>query len=487
MKRKYLVPTVMIICAVFVGCQATPGDPVVIQKDMQQMIEKAAESQEATERSLREQSGAPETYSDSFTGVDGKLVINADAAVSVPDAGAIPIYRVRSAGFSEEFADSVYQRLCGGTKMYASSESFTKDAIAEEVLEQKLASEDMDGEAKSATEAYIKMLEESYQTAPETMGTQVPSVSFQTKQEYGAPYTVFEVRENEAGQGGKYFLVRNDTQYATEGMQAVDGETVAPRSNAQLKFYDADMGLTEPYEIREVMNEEKADGLETTPVQAQDIVRDLLEDTGAGNMEIYSVCLVADAPENSGTAEKYGYNIRLRRTVDGVCVSRPGYSTYVDDPSYGFEWHYETLNIGINDEGVYAFEWNAPLEAGEVIVDKTTLKPFDEIMDIFQSMMCIVNEPDVHIADRYKTIEFDITDITLSLQRVTEQNSITSGLLVPAWNFYGDKIFTEQDGTTHTLSSAKFELPGDAVEDIHYPFLSINAVDGSVIDCKKGY
>lgn len=122
----------------------------------------------------------------------------------------------------------------------------------------------------------------------------------------------------------------------------------------------------------------------------------------------------------------------------------------------------------------------------EIVVAETTLKPFTGIMDVFKNMMCIVNEPEAQIAERYQSIEFVITGITLSLQRISEQNSVTSGLLVPVWNFYGDKVFTRQDGTSYTLSeAAKSETP-DA-EFFYYPFLSINAIDGSIIDPEKGY
>ena len=242
------------------------------------------------------------------------------------------------------------------------------------------------------------------------------------------------------------------------------------------------------YEVGEVSGEEKVEGLETTPIQAQKTVEELLDKIGVEDMEIYSICLIADAPESCGTATRYGYKVKLRRSVNGICVNSPEYSTYVDEPSYGFEWRYETFTIGINDEGIYSFDWTAPIEVPEVVVADTMLKPFDEIIDVFQNMMCIVNEPDVHIADRYSSIEFGITHIALSLQRISEQNSVTSGLLVPVWNFYGDKSFTEQDGTTYTLSQqARDEMPGDMIEGIYYPFLSINAVDGSIIDTSKGY
>ena len=495
MKKAWLLVLILAFTIVSIAaCQTTPDDPVVIQKDLEQMIEKAqatGETPGTQKDTLLEQLAVAERSSDLFTGSDGKLIINVDACVSVTDTNAMSIYRVHSAGFSDQLANRVYQLLCGDTDMYAASESFTKDAIAEEILEQqqKRASGDLDDEARSATEAYIKQLEESYQTAPNTMGTPITSVAFQTKQEYGTSYTVFEVRENEAGEGGKTFSVKNDADYQIEEIQTIDGETVAPRSNAYIRYSDSDLRPGEMmYYAGEVLGEEKIDELETTPIEAQAMAEDILDKIGVDDMEVYSICLMADAPESSGAATRYSYKVKLRRTVDGSCVNSPDYSTYVGDPSYGFEWLYETFYVGICDDGIYYFEWKAPLEVSEIVAMDTTLKPFDEIMDVFRNMMCIVNEPEAQIADRYISIEFDITKITLSLQRISEQNSVTSGLLVPVWNFYGDKIITKQDGTFYTLSERAKEDPEDVVnEKTDYPFLSINAVDGSIIDTSKGY
>lgn len=483
--------TIVLILGIILSlnaCQSTPEDDIVVQKDQERMIEAAnSDNGNSEATTLLEKVDAPETYKNSFTGADGKLIVNVDATVSVPDTDAIPICRVYSSGFSEELADKVYQLLCGGTKMYASSESYTKDAIMEEILaqKQKLASDDLDEESRSNVEDYIKVLEADYQTAPETMGTPITSVTFETKQEYGASYTAFQVRENESGNGGKSFGVRNDTQYKTEEIQTIDGETVAPRSNAHLTYADSDICLQEPYEVREVMGEEKIDEIETTPIEAQAIAQDLLDKIGVDYMEIYSIYLGKKNSKSGNSSKKYGYNVKLRRKVDGICVNSPAYSTYVDDPTYGFEWHYETLNIGISDDGIVSLDWEAPLEVSDVVVADTTLKSFSEIMDVFKSMMCIVNDPPAQNAEEYNSIEFDISNITLSLQRISEQNSVTSGLLIPVWNFYGDEIFTEQDGTSYSRSEmAKAEGVGD---EIHYPYLSINAVDGSIIDMSKGY
>ena len=74
-----------------------------------------------------------------------------------------------------------------------------------------------------------------------------------------------------------------------------------------------------------------------------------------------------------------------------------------------------------------------------------------------------------------ESIAIAIDRVELSLQRIAEQDNFSAGLLVPVWNFYGTCSETaggRHDRYTNTNRGS---------------FLSINAVDGSVIDLNKGY
>jgi hypothetical protein len=88
--------------------------------------------------------------------------------------------------------------------------------------------------------------------------------------------------------------------------------------------------------------------------------------------------------------------------------------------------------------------------------------------------------------DKQARMDINVEDIQLCLLRVREQNADqTSGLLVPAWVFYGHNV-TMMDGS----NEISFDKDGDG--SIPWPeapriLLAINAVDGSVIDMAKGY
>lgn len=114
--------------------------------------------------------------------------------------------------------------------------------------------------------------------------------------------------------------------------------------------------------------------------------------------------------------------------------------------------------------------WTCPIEVIETVSEDARLKPFSEIRGIFESMMLVKYEAQAENS----AYDFDINRVTLSLHRIVEKNSNESGLLVPAWNYYGKLTI-------------KTDPPDGSSEDIGQSFLTVNAIDGSIIDIYKGY
>ena len=79
-------------CMLLSGCEKTPEETIVREKGADSV--KQYESRENTESSLAEILGAPEHYKNETSYEDGKLVIDTDAEVFVPDADAVNTYAV---------------------------------------------------------------------------------------------------------------------------------------------------------------------------------------------------------------------------------------------------------------------------------------------------------------------------------------------------------------------------------------------------------
>ncbi|MBR4079345.1 MAG: hypothetical protein IKK29_03975, partial [Christensenellaceae bacterium] len=105
MKRAILfITAIMMFAAVFSGCQKTPESPIVVGKDQQVMIEKAEEElpPEVAKLPLTERYAVKEHLEKTVTELDGKLIIEVDADISVPAADKLPIVKVTPANFSQD-------------------------------------------------------------------------------------------------------------------------------------------------------------------------------------------------------------------------------------------------------------------------------------------------------------------------------------------------------------------------------------------------
>jgi len=145
------------------------------------------------------------------------------------------------------------------------------------------------------------------------------------------------------------------------------------------------------------------------------------------------------------------------------------------EPAYSSNWTYESLIFQIDDEGFFQICWQAPIDILDTEVEDCKILPFDDIKAVFEKMIFVSYEP--NIQDGY-SMTCDISQISLEMMRVRKQNTdpnALDGLLIPVWNFYGEISIYSDCG----------EIVGVFLDGSN--ILTINAVYGSLIDCKKGY
>ena len=239
--------------------------------------------------------------------------------------------------------------------------------------------------------------------------------------------------------------------------------------------------------------------LKKTPVDAQREAEALLAAIGIEDMVTDRVFLMQEMVLSEGKegyainpelpadySFQYLYEVRFNRIVNGVQVSDPSpfaSSSSHDETIVAPEWDYESLIVWVSDLGICQFDQRAPIEVMETKVSDATLLPFDRILEIAKKMIPIIYEDPLFTNDQITGMEFHFTRITLSLQRISERDNMNYGLLTPVWNFWGTQLYHYEDGSTLWWNNMDSSLgPCSA-----YPLLSINAVDGSIIDPQKGY
>ena len=168
------------------------------------------------------------------------------------------------------------------------------------------------------------------------------------------------------------------------------------------------------------------------------------------------------------------YRLQYIRRVNGVPLTYTNVrGAWNDtDSSAIWAWDYERITFIINDDGIVEMEWNAPYEILDTVVQSAALLPFSRIMEVCE-MMIVVN-------NAYKTnasTELKITQIQLGLARITEQNDMNTGLLIPVWDVFGTATYHFENGGVEVYT---MDDPGES-------FLTVNAIDGSIIDRGLGY
>ena len=142
---------------------------------------------------------------------------------------------------------------------------------------------------------------------------------------------------------------------------------------------------------------------------------------------------------------------------------------------YAQPWLFEKLRIFVDGEGIRFLLWNSPSSLEEVVTENTAMLPFEDIQSIFEKMMPIVDNPHIVTSSEW-TSDIYIHEVRLGLMRVTERDIGQSGLLVPVWDFLGhsERVHVDEEPIIEGQSG-------------YTSMLTINAIDGSIIDRLAGY
>ena len=146
-----------------------------------------------------------------------------------------------------------------------------------------------------------------------------------------------------------------------------------------------------------------------------------------------------------------GYLFHFTKILDDVPITyTASYGGGLEDMDSTLEpWSYERCDVIVGEDGIQKVEIFNPYEVGKVQTENVKLMDFDSI----------------------------IKKITLGYSRIYDPNTDNdTGLLVPVWDFFGG-FDTEMDGVTEKRS-------GVYSTQSH---MTINAIDGTIIDRELGY
>ena len=445
----------------FTACQKTPESPIVVGKDQQKMLEMAKDPAPSDEPVISMESVSREISRE-------KLHIIVNAEVSEPGS-QMPVIRVRGVDFTQEQVDAFWNALIGDTEMFLSSET-TKTDIEEILINIKrnleAAENDGDKDRIGHFEKALAEYQKKYALAPdaaEPVRTFGKLEQRQVAEESGSRYTCVIAYESPSDCSGKSFTVMNNYTSALSGKPDRTAARMEYNNYPDAyQFYENAAEGTVPAGVYAKDGE-----ISITPSEAVRQAQAVIDKTAApfipGKIEL-----------TKNEAGKYAYLIECQRVVNGTpCAVLSGASNEEGGDGLRMQWDYERFRFVVAEEGILSFVWESPIEVRETEVDESRLMALDEILAVFEKMMAVIYAPQSKV-DMVAALTFHIDQVKLELVRVSEQNATENGLLIPAWRFYGEKR-VEYSGE-NALNSSEYGC-----------FLTINAIDGSIIDIQKGY
>lgn len=475
------------------ACAKTPDSSVVARKNSDRLREEAQKEPDTESALGATAKKAPEHYEYTWENTDETLRVVADADVWLPDKDAIPMYEVEGAEFSQELATKIYNYFFEGKETYRLEGSdLTKDKCQERILEQQELIAQTEADDTLSEEEKNNLLEEyrnrltDYQSIYEDLPDEptiqkIPVDDTLVKAEYMQSIDGSECYWINCQTDTEHFMLVNwprdssgasDLSYWKSGAYEYSGQLGEQLlSDAEKKEAGEQIGI--PY------SEAKAD--------ADDFFESIgIEVEAVASFAVKGIFNEQQEDVISGADEATAFRFVYTRGVDGIPLAATS-SHEVPEENAAVMWCYEQIQVYVDRDGIVRTDWEFPIDVKETVSDNVGILSFDAASEIFEKMMPIVYEGDLdgQTEDVQWTIDVEVNQVNLALMRVRDSGGKRTGVLTPAWVFYG--TVTHHYHTDNVYEDTGGEQDWDNTTSAPWIVLSVNAVDGSVIDVVEGY
>ena len=491
-----LVPVLLIACFT-TACQPTPEEPIVVNKGdgLGSLIQSTPEASSGvspsatsaqTNDELYEKLRVPKHWNIETTALDGRINITADVDIDLPNVSQLPAATASLGEFTQEDLGKIAEVLgVKGSEWTKIINVPTKERIRQWIIEDKeeIANSDDSFRVEKAKDN-LEAHEQMYFDAPYESELSKTLTEFEMSEEEFYPGTVGVRFEGTTMIDGQqvYFYAGN-----------IFGKSVRTvRVSFGSRFFGSPgLGMTAPYGVS-LTKEQAAE-------QASAIAGQLTDEL--------TLCRVAPAAsfKDETNSRNWGWACVFMREINGCPTAYESTDVGSDMESTVSEpVPYEKMVIVMDDMGMVTFEWETPMTIESIDNPDVTLLSFDEIA---QRAAAQIGQHWIYSAVEARSNEGKdmsdpgctaiITKAELGLMRVAKADS-ADYYYIPVWNFYtdlehtddywertgtepyswDDHDYVDKDGNPETLYSG-YGYEGGSV--------TINALDGSVIDRDKGY
>lgn len=471
MKKSVITAVSIITVLLFLtGCQPTPEEPVVVNKNDGRLEEKMQSTPAPTQ--VYE---APAHWSETVQGEKLNIVIDTD--VIVPDASAYPVVKLEQQPLTQEQIDEMVHYFAGDAKLYLPHVQ-TKADYDQEIIYAKRGTE-VDGAfvVTEDSKAWVKELEKMRDEAPaDSPIIYTDSTLTYPKDEFG----------NDDVQKGKNFLsVCFENPDGGEGTLAAMND-VTGNSRLCSFSYGRDKDL---WYITESMYHENTDfdyteedsgwtgagalfeKIQISKQDAQAMAQQVIDDMGIKDIVLSS----AEKAVSIDTPEKCGYRIIFARQSGGIPVYRiesGGYAQDEEPPAYSPPFTEETVKIDVSADGIEFFSWSGCAKVVETVSDNVALLPFENIQQALKDQIFYKKSfSEMEEMFGLSNFEVDVISAQLCMGYIGVKDNDDQALMVPVW------VFETTAGNDNAVLNKHQSHPDDTYV--------LNAIDGGVIEMKR--
>ena len=475
MNRKIIIAlTLMMIF--LAACKATPDEAAVAQKtDYRSYTFAEAETL-----------SSPESFKDSFSSENGYVNVNVNAQVNANLQKPFPAAKVSFASYSEIDLQKAVDVLFDGADALKPADEYSKKEIENMILAKKKrifeCQQNINNGNYGADMGYAVPDDMEYfkQVMSERIEILNDEIQELQKQAESAPESLdkqpIEIKFDE--DDGKFFTAEadmgNDVRAEITITQA-DAENAA----SELRFRNTN-GHTYCQDA-EIQDEAKYDDLKIDAETAIQIAEDALGKMGINDMTLSSVKIAYLTESMESAVLKDDYHAYALHYTKKIGEQRETYEVtgiaIEDEDIYAALPDYERLTVLVDDNtGIIQMDYinksNIEIAYGSFYNPIS----FEKAYESFKKQVLIEYSSyyDKDSADKAESIVLNINRIEIGYARLINKDR-GELIYIPVWDFFGDIEFKNGEDTAG----------GDDRPDTSY--MTVNALDGSVIDRSVGY
>ena len=479
------------------GCQKTPEQGIVTSKN-DGAFEAALESTSApgTEPLPQEsepfEASAPietleqsaEVYEAQFQTTD----INCSVNVEFPLASAAPVLQVRPKQIDADTARRIGEVLFEDSQIYEYSTERSKQELEELILglrqfisDRATLVEYYNGDEETADrvtaeyEARIASYEQEYASAKEEVVPQPCAWEFHPQSYYS------DLTDSMAASDISYNKTNTIKAIGTiDGLPYCYDVYVRNESDYRTNmafFYIDDLSVPDSalYSMDEPSEEDQQ--------RVREHSEALVEQMDLGEWVVDS-CEITRRQSLDGE-QRYNISVYMTPVYDGIKVTRQKQIVdFTSDDQNAANYMYESIRLNFAGDRLLEFEYQGGLEKVGIINEAVQLIGVQTVKESFETFMNTQQASQFAISYTSNNIKVVVNEVEFGFSRIRIKDNNTDFYLVPSYTFVGTVTPLDEKGNTLVVEGP-FGEQIDPTERVK--LVTINAVDGSIVNVKLGY